>query len=173
MKIFHGIIARTTQVFNEGDHCKSKSSAHESWWRDPMKIFTNFKRHGLVIWWERQDVLGNHLKDQLFHLVHMLSITLQLRRTSQGSINFGKKVLLGLFCSSDVLYAGWIWKGDVLIADLEELETMDVSEICSKSLSAKGWYFSKEGEFVFRINGRMKFPGGDQELTTSTLVWHC
>ena len=30
------------------------------------------------------------------------------------------------------LYAGGIWKGDVLVADLEELETMDASEIYSK-----------------------------------------
>ena len=41
---------------------------------------------------------------------------------------FGKKVLLGLFLGY-ALYAGGIWKGDVLIADLEELETMDASEI--------------------------------------------
>ena len=34
-----------------------------------------------------KDVLGNHLKDRLFHLVHWLSITLLLRRTSQESIN--------------------------------------------------------------------------------------
>ena len=44
---------------------------------------------------------------------------------------FGKKVLLGLFLGY-ALYAGGIWKGDVLIADLEELETMDASEIYSK-----------------------------------------
>ena len=41
---------------------------------------------------------------------------------------FGKKVLPGLFLGY-ALYAGGIWKGDVLIADLEELETMDSSEI--------------------------------------------
>ena len=41
---------------------------------------------------------------------------------------FGKKVLLGLFLGN-ALYAGRIWKGDVLIADVEELETMDASEI--------------------------------------------
>ena len=35
------------------------------------------------------------------------------------------------------LYAVGIWKGDVLIADLEELETMDASEIYSKRLNAK------------------------------------
>ena len=34
---------------------------------------------------------------------------------------FGKKVLPGLFLGY-ALYAGGIWKGDVLIADLEELE---------------------------------------------------
>ena len=44
---------------------------------------------------------------------------------------FGKKVLPGLFLGY-ALYAGRIWKGDVLIADLEELETMDASEIYSK-----------------------------------------
>ena len=32
---------------------------------------------------------------------------------------------------------GGIWKGDVLIADLEELETMDASEIYSKRLKQK------------------------------------
>ena len=35
---------------------------------------------------------------------------------------FGKKVLPGLFLGY-ALYAGGIWKGDVLISDLEELET--------------------------------------------------
>ena len=49
---------------------------------------------------------------------------------------FGKKVLPGLFLGY-ALYAGGIWKGDVLIADLEELETMDASEIYSKRLNAK------------------------------------
>ena len=44
-----------------------------------------------------KDVLGNHLKHRLFHLVHGLSITLQLQKTSQESINLKKKVLPGLF----------------------------------------------------------------------------
>ena len=41
---------------------------------------------------------------------------------------FGKRVLPGLFLGY-ALHAGGIWKGDVLVADLEELETMDASEI--------------------------------------------
>ena len=86
---------------------------------------------------------------------------------------FGKKVLPGLFFKY-TLYAGGIWKGDVLVADLEELETMDASEIHSKRLNAKEVIFPKEkGEFIFPIaDGRIKTLGGDQDLRTSTLVLH-
>ena len=87
---------------------------------------------------------------------------------------FGKKVLPGLFLGY-ALYAGGggIWKGDVLIADLEELETMDASEIYAKRLNAKEVIFPKQGEFIFPIaDGRIKTSGGDQELRTSTLVRH-
>ena len=48
-----------------------------------------------------KDVLGNHLKDLLFHLVHWLSITLQLRSISPESINLERKFYLD--CSSDKL----------------------------------------------------------------------
>ena len=56
------------------------------------------------------------------------------------------------------------------VADLEELETMDASEIYSKRL--KG-YFSQKEEFIFPIeDGRIQTLGGDQHLRTSTLVRH-
>ena len=121
-----------------------------------------------------KDVLGNHLKDRLFHLVHWLSITLSLRRTSQESINLERKSYLD--CSSDThLYAGGIWKGDVLVADLEELETMDASEIYSKRLSAKEVIFPKENRKIYfscRRDGRIKLLGGDQDLRTCTSIRH-
>ena len=83
---------------------------------------------------------------------------------------FGKKVLPGLFLGY-ALYAGGIWKGDVLIADLEELETMDASEIYSKRLNAKEVIFPQKGEFIFPIaDGRIKTPGEDQALRQSTLI---
>ena len=67
-----------------------------------------------------------------------------------------------------------IWKGDVLVADIEELETMDASEIYSKRLIAEEVIFPKEkGKFFFPDeDGRIKTPGGDQDLRTSTLVRH-
>ena len=83
---------------------------------------------------------------------------------------FGKKVLPGLFLGY-ALYAGGIWKGDVLVADLEELETMDASEIYSKRLNAKEVIFPKEKRIYFPIaDGRIKLPGGDQDLRTSDSI---
>ena len=49
-----------------------------------------------------KDVLGNDLKDLLFHLVHWLSITLSLRKISLESINLEIKFYLD--CSSDTLF---------------------------------------------------------------------
>ena len=50
---------------------------------------------------------------------------------------------------------------------------MDASEIYSKRLNAKEVIFLKQGEFMFPIaDGRIKTPGGDQDLRTSTLVRH-
>ena len=45
-----------------------------------------------------------------------------------------------------------------MVADIEELETMDASEIYSKKLNAKEVIFPKEkGEFIFPVaDGRIK-----------------
>ena len=45
---------------------------------------------------------------------------------------------------------GGIWKGDIMVADIEELETMDASEIYCKRLNAKEVIFPKEKRgFIF------------------------
>ena len=85
-------------------------------------------------------------------------------------MNLEKKVLPGLFLGLRSVRREF-WKGYVLIADLEELETMDASEIYSKRLNAKEVICPKQGEFIFPIaDGRIKTSGGDQELRTSTLI---
>ena len=61
---------------------------------------------------------------------------------------FGKKVLPGLFLGY-ALYAGGIWKGGVLVADLKELETVGASEIFSKKTQCKGSFFPKKMENSF------------------------
>ena len=121
-----------------------------------------------------RDVLGHFFQGPIIpfgSLVEYYHITAK----DQSRIHqFGKKVLPGLFLGY-ALYAGRIWKGDVLVADLEELETMDASEIYSKRLNAKEVKFPKEnGQFFFCpiADGRSKLPGGNQDLRTSTLVRH-
>ena len=110
------------------------------------------------------------LKDQLSRLVHRLSITLSLRKISQESINLERKSYL--VCSSDThCTRSEFWKGDILVADIEELETRDASEIYSKRLNAKEVIFPPEGEFIFPIaDGRINPLGGDQHLRTSTSI---
>ena len=55
----------------------------------------------LMVKFHTRDVLGGHLKDPLFLLVHLLSVTLQLRKISPESINLERKFYLD--CSSDTL----------------------------------------------------------------------
>ena len=50
--------------------------------------------------------------------------------------HFGKDVLPGLLLGY-ALYAEGFWKGDIMAADIEELEPMDASEIYSKKDSTQ------------------------------------
>ena len=55
-----------------------------------------------------RDVLGNHSKDRLFHLVHWLSIIVSLRKTSQESINLERKLYLDCFLDTLWNLEGWL-----------------------------------------------------------------
>ena len=57
-----------------------------------------------------KDVLGNHLKDRLFHLVHWLSNHPITAKDQSRIHQFGKKVLPGLFLGY-AFYAGGILEG--------------------------------------------------------------
>ena len=118
-----------------------------------------------------KDVLGNHFKGPIIPFGSLVEYHPTTAKDQSRIHQFGKKVLPGLFLRYS-LYAGWIWKGDVLVADIEELETMDASEIYSKRLNAKEVTFPKEnGNFIFPVaDGRIKLLGGDQDLRTSTLT---
>ena len=81
---------------------------------------------------------------------------------------FGKKVLPGIFLGS-VLHAGGIGKGDILVADIEELKKLDASEVHAKRLDAKEVMNGEK--FMFPIeDGTVKLSGGDHTLRTSTLI---
>ena len=156
----NGIAERAMRRVKEGTSAVLlQSGLNENWWADVTDLLSDGKTP-----YERR--FGKPFEGPVIpfgSLVEYHSITAKDHQ-------FGKKVLPGLFLGY-ALYAGGIWKGDVLIADLEALETMDASEIYSKRLNAKEVIFPKQGEFIFPIaEGRIKTPGEDQELRTSPLI---
>ena len=68
------------------------------------------------------------------------------------------------------LFAGRIWKGNILIADIEELEFLNASEIFPGRLNAKEVLITqKNGEFVFPVaDGSAKLSGRDYEFQEIT-----
>ena len=84
---------------------------------------------------------------------------------------FGPKVLPGKFLGY-VLSAGGIWKGDIMVAEIEELEVTDASELPARRLNAMEVLTPMKGEkFIFPVaDGAVKISGGDQDLRTSTFI---
>ena len=84
---------------------------------------------------------------------------------------FGPKVLPGIFLGY-ALHAGGIWKGVIMVADIEELEQMDASELRARRLNAKEVSTQqRSGNFIFAVaDGTVKILGGGQRLRTSTLI---
>ena len=58
-----------------------------------------------------------------------------LHETSQGFTNLERKLVAGTFLDYALIAEG-IWKGDILVADIEELGNMDASEIHPRRIIA-------------------------------------
>ena len=85
------------------------------------------------------------------------------------SHQFGPKVLPDIFFGN-VLHAGGIWKGDIMVADVEESD----GRICTQrqKVNAMEAMFSQRKWKNPAADGRINLSGRDQELRTSTLVRH-
>ena len=99
----HGIAERAVRRAQEGTSAVLlQAGLNESWWADSLECYTYLRNvtdllsDGKTLYERR---FGNHLKDRSFRLVHWLSITISLRRTSQESINLERKSYPD--CSSD------------------------------------------------------------------------
>ena len=134
-----------------------QSDLNESWWSDSMECYTYLRNVTDLLSdgktpCERR--FGQPLKGPIIPFGSLVEYHPFTAKDQSRIHQFGKKVLPGLFLGH-ALYAGGIWKGDVLVADLEELETMDASEIYSKRLNAKEVIFHKEkGKFIFPVADR-------------------
>ena len=78
---------------------------------------------------------------------------------------FGEKVLPGIFLGY-ALISGGIWEGNILIADIEDMENSDASEIYPRRLKAKEVLITqRKREIVFRVaDGTAKLSERDYEF---------
>ena len=150
-----------------------QSDLDEKWWADFMECYTYLRNVEIVsdgkTPYERR--FGKPFKGPIIPFGSLVEYYPVSAKDQSRIHQFGKKVLPGMFLGY-ALYAGGIWKGDIMVADIEELEKMDASEIYSKRLNAKEVIFlQKNGNFIFPVaDGRTQFVGGYQELRTSTLT---
>ena len=132
-----------------------QSGLNESWWADSMECYTYLRNVSDLLSdgktpYEKR--FGQPFKGPIIPFGSLVEYHPITAKDQSRIHQFGKKVLPGLFLGYALCTRGEIWKGDVLVADLEELETMDASEIYSKRLIAKEVIFPKEkGEFIFPI----------------------
>ena len=171
----NGIAERAVRRVKEGTSAVLlQSGLDENWWADSMECYTYLRNIQDLLSdgktpYERR--LGEPIKGQIIPFGSLVEYYPISAKDQSRIHKFRKKVLPGLF-HGYALYAGGIWKGYILVADIEKLETMDASEIYSKRLNAKEVIFPKEsGNFIFpAADGRIKLSGGDQELRTPTLI---
>ena len=117
MKIFHGIIAR----LHHTSAVLLQSGPNESWWADSMECYTYLRNVTDLLSdgktpYERR--FGKPFEGPVIPFGSLVEYHPITAKDQSRIHQFGKKVLPGLFLGY-ALYAGGIWKGDVLIADLE------------------------------------------------------
>ena len=125
-----------------------QSGLNESWLADSMEYYTYLRNVTDLLSdgktpYERR--FGQPFKGPLIPFGSLVQYYPTSAKDESRIHQFGKKVPPGLFLGY-ALYAGRIWKGDIMVADIEESETMVASEIYSKRLNAKEVTYPKEIE---------------------------
>ena len=116
----NGIAERAERRVKEGTSAVSlRSGLNESWWADSMGCYTYLRNVQHLLSdgktpCERR--FGQPFKGPIIPFGSLVEY-----HPKTSIHQFGKKVLPGLFFGY-ALYAGGIWKGDVLVADVKELE---------------------------------------------------
>ena len=130
-----------------------QSGLNESWWADSMECYTYLRNI--------QDLLSDgktpyerrfgetFLEGPIIPFGSLVEYYLISAKDQSRIHQFGKKVLPGLVLGY-ALYAVKIWKGDVLVADIEALETRDASEIyLKKDTMQRKYSFPRRMEHLF------------------------
>ena len=116
-----------------------QSGLNESWWADSMECYTYLRNVTDLLSdgktpFERR--FGQPFKGPTIPFGSLVEYHPITAKDQSRIHQFGKKSYLD--CSSDMhCTREGLWKGGVLLAGLEELETMDASEIYANRLNAK------------------------------------
>ena len=140
------IIVRAVRRVKKGTSAALlQSGLNESWWADSMECY-NYLRNvkdplsdGKT---PHERRFGELCKGPIIPFGSLVEYYPISAKDQSRIHQVGKKVLLWLFLGN-TLYAEGVWKGDTVVADVEELETMDASEIYPKRLNAKEVLFPK------------------------------
>ena len=98
-----------------------------------------------------RDVLGNRLNGPIIPFGSLVEYYPISAKDQSRIHQFGKKVFTWIVPRIRFV-RGRIWNSDIMVANIEELETMDASAICSKRLNAKEVIFPKgNGNFIFPV----------------------
>ena len=150
-----------------------QSGLDERWWSDSMECFCYLRNvQDLLADGKTPDErrFGEPFKGPMIPFGVMVECH-PISPKDQARIHqLGKKVLPGIFLGYELI-EGRIWKGDILIADLEELSEFDASDIYRRRINAKEVLIrQKDDEFIFPIaDGTARLSGRDHEFREPTL----
>ena len=103
----------------------------EKWWADSMECYCNL-RNALDLLADGKTPYERRFEEPLKGPIIPFGAVVEYHPISTWDLSrlhqFGKKVLPGIFLGSELIAEGFS-KGDILIADLEDLEKLDASEI--------------------------------------------
>ena len=123
----NGIAERAARRVKEGTSAVLlQSGLDNEWWADSMECYCNLRKIRDLLSdgktpYERR--FGVPFKGQVIPFGAMVDYHPISWKDQSRLHQFGAKVLPGIFLG----YALGIWKGDILVADIEELEEMDAS----------------------------------------------
>ena len=169
------IAERAVRRVKEGTSAVSlQSGLDKEWWADSMECYCYLRN--------MQDLLsdGKTPYERRFGMpfngpVVPFGAMVEYHPISAKDISrlhhFGLKVLPGKFLGY-ASNAGGIWKGDIMVADIEELEEMDASELHARRLNAKEVLTpQRSGNFISPVaDGTVKIFGGEQLLRPPTSI---
>ena len=154
----HGIAEGAVRRVKEGTSALLlQSGLDEKWWADSMECFSYLRNIQDLLSdgktpYERR--FGEPFKGPIIPFGSLVEYYPISAKEQSRIHQFGKKVLPGLFLGYALCTRGGIWKGDILIADIEELETMDASEIYSKKTQCERGDISQRKRRIYFSNRR-------------------